>query len=228
MRTGRLGLVLWEPGSVIVERQVWHGQIAAAFPTVVIEDTASHLVTFMATGAPFGFVEEMRYPSPSGRHPRYGIERWRGHGMLAIVPKTGCVSVQHYWRGESRSFTSWYLNLQEPMRPTAIGFDSQDLELDIVISPDRDWSLKDGELLDQRVREGRWTADEARLIRAIAHRAIEDVLVPGRWWWEPCWSTWRPDGIEAPGLPDGWRDAPVAAFPGLHSIDPVEWLPNRA
>jgi hypothetical protein len=205
----------WMPGEVIVERQVWRGHVAAGFPTIVVEDTPEHLVTYMATGAPFGFTDDMAYPSPTGHHPRYGLERWQGHGMLAVTPKSGAVSVQHYWTGPNRDFACWYLNLQEPMRPTSIGFDSQDLELDIVVSPDGRWTVKDDDLLDQRVEEGRWTSDEVAVIRAIGQRVVSDVLEPGRWWWDTKWSQWEPGDVVVPELPPGWSEVPVAPFAGL-------------
>jgi hypothetical protein len=66
--------VSWQTGDVIVERQVWHGQVTHGVPTIVVEHTDEHLVTYLATGAPFGFPEDPIHPSPSGRHPRYANE----------------------------------------------------------------------------------------------------------------------------------------------------------
>jgi hypothetical protein len=103
------------------------------------------------------------------------------------------------------------LNIQEPWRPTEIGFDGQDLELDIVVAPDATWTIKDDELLDQRVDEGRWTADEAADIRAIGARIVRDVLEPGQWWWDRKWASWEPDpSWSVPTLPDGWREVPTS------------------
>jgi len=206
----------WLRGDVIVERQIWHGLIAAAFPTIVVEDTPDHIVTYMAPGALFGFLDDVPYPSPTGHHPRYGLGSWQGHGMLAVTPKSGNVSVQHYWRGPDRQFACWYLNIQEPMRPTSIGYDSQDLELDIVVAPDGSWSVKDDEVLDQRVAEGRWSAEEAEAIRAMGAQVIREVLKPKRWWWDTSWSAWTPDdSLPVPLLPSGWSEAPVPAFAGI-------------
>jgi NAD(P)H-flavin reductase len=44
-----------------------------------------------------------------------------------------------FWEGASRDLAGWYVNIQEPFRRTSIGFDTQDLELDIVIEPDGSW-----------------------------------------------------------------------------------------
>jgi hypothetical protein len=37
--------------------------------------------------------------------------------------------------------------------PAATGYDTQDMELDILVSFDGSWELKDAEALEQRVRE---------------------------------------------------------------------------
>jgi hypothetical protein len=41
-----------------------------------------------------------------------------------------------HWEGAARAFGAWYVNLQEPFRRSRLGFDTQDLELDVVVSPD--------------------------------------------------------------------------------------------
>jgi len=180
------------------------------------DPASDHVVTYIAPGAPFWFPAEPIYPGPAGRHPWYGRSSWEGHGKLTITPTTGDYAVSHFWHGHDRKFACWYLNIQEPMRPTPIGFDSQDLELDIVIHPDCRWELKDDEVLEQRVIEGRWTTEEVAVIRGIGASIIDEVLVADRWWWDTKWAHWRPDPeLAAPSFPDGWTHAPVAPFAGL-------------
>ena len=60
-----------------------------------------------------------------------------------------------------RRFSGWYLNLEEPFRRTATGYDTADLELDIWIQPAAQWRFKDEGLLDERVRDGRYAAEQA-------------------------------------------------------------------
>jgi hypothetical protein len=200
----------WELGQVIVERQVWHGVVQAAFVSVVVEATADQVISYVPTGAPFWFPDEPVYPGPTGRHPWYGRPGWAGHGKLTVT-RLGCDhSVGHFWAGEDRRFACWYLNIEEPVRVSEIGLDSQDLELDLVIRPDRTWVLKDDDMLDQRVAEGRWTPHEAALIRDVGRRIVADVLETGRWWWDTSWAEWRPPpGLPLPAFPSGWLDAPV-------------------
>jgi hypothetical protein len=97
-----------------------------------------------------------------------------------------------FWEGPERDLACWYLNLQEPFRRTDRGYDTQDLELDLVVHPDGRWERKDEDLLDERLREGRFTAEQLVEIKAEGTR-IEFALAAGRRWWDPYWALWEPD-----------------------------------
>ena len=119
-------------------------------------------------------------------------------------------AVWHFWTGPGRDFAGWYINLQEPFRRTPIGYDTQDLELDIDVYPDGHWNLKDEEFLDVRVAEGRFTAETVGEIRAEGDR-LTDRLTRGERWWDPSWAAWRPPDEWAPApLPPGWAEVPAA------------------
>ena len=97
-----------------------------------------------------------------------------------------------FWHGPEREFRSWYLNLQEPFRRTAGGYDTQDLELDLIVHPDGRVERKDEELLELRVDEGRFTQDQVREIRASAEAIEAELAVRGHWW-DASWALWEPD-----------------------------------
>ncbi len=65
------------------------------------------------------------------------------HGVLMLQRPGEAHAVWHFWDGPDRDFTCWHLNLQAPFRRTPIGYDTQDLELDLVVSPDGSFVLKD-------------------------------------------------------------------------------------
>ena len=71
------------------------------------------------------------------------------------------------------------------------GFDTQDHELDIG-SVGRPVEWKDDELLDVRVREGRFTEDQVRGFRAEARRLEAELATRGHWW-DASWALWEPD-----------------------------------
>ena len=110
--------------------------------------------------------------------------------MLPCPPHPHAVSV--LWAGPEPELACWYLNLQEPFRRTEQGIDTQDLELDFVVDPDGRWERKDEELLELRLREGRFTETQLAEIRAEGAR-IEAELEAGRRWWDARWALWEPD-----------------------------------
>jgi len=116
-------------------------------------------------------------------------------------------AVWHFWDGPERAFAGWYLNLQDPFRRTAVGYDTQDLELDVWMPSHGSWSFKDEELLEVRVREGRFTRDEVASIRTLGDE-IGAMLDRGEQWWDESWTTWQPDPVwRGPALPGGWENA---------------------
>jgi hypothetical protein len=193
----------WSPGEVVVRREVGYGRPWLACPVFVVQDTADLLATYLPEKAPFGYL-------PESDHPMYPQREWLGHGTLMLQRPGEAHAVWHLWEGYDRHFSCWYINLQEPFRRTPIGFDTQDSELDIVVAPDGSWVLKDSELLNQRVREGRFSPAEARQIRAEGQRIIRE-LESGHHWWGEHWRDWEPHaGWTAPrSLAEGWEKVPV-------------------
>jgi hypothetical protein len=87
--------------------------------------------------------------------------------------------------------------LPSTLRRTAAGYDTQDFELDIVVSPDGSWRVKDLELIPQRVAEGYISSDVAeRVVRAGEELVAE--LATGQRRWNEQWANWTP--------PSSWRD----------------------
>ena len=90
-----------------------------------------------------------REPGP----PRLGVRRPRvGRGQPVAAPARatgtpcGC-------RGSAAATIGWYVNLQQPLRRTPLGFEAMDMMLDVVVEPDLTWRWKDedefADLLDR-------------------------------------------------------------------------------
>jgi hypothetical protein len=184
--------VTWQPGEVVLRREILNdGRSWAEVPVIVVRDEDELLASYIASEAPFRFPEG-EWPTASGVHPWAGKERWHGHGVLMLQRPGDAYAVWVFWRGEQRTFQGWYINLQEPFRRTAFGYDTQDHELDIWLPADGRLEWKDDALLDERVREGRFTREQAAEIRAEGRR-IAAELEAGRRWWDDAWSAWEPD-----------------------------------
>jgi predicted RNA-binding protein associated with RNAse of E/G family len=67
------------------------------------------------------------------------------------------------------------VNIQEPFRRTDVGYDTQDLELDIIVRADGSWALKDDDVLEQRIAEGRFTSEQIADVRDEARRITRDL-----------------------------------------------------
>jgi hypothetical protein len=178
---------MWSEGDVIVRREVRNdGWAWLEVPVIVVRDDPELLATYLPEGARFNFP-----PGPE-LHPWSGRESWQGHGVLMLQRPGESYAVWVFWHGPEREFHSWYLNLQEPFRRTPHGYDTQDLELDLVVHPDGRVERKDEELLEERVREGRFTPEQAREILAEGARIEAELAVRGHWW-EAWWALWEPD-----------------------------------
>jgi predicted RNA-binding protein associated with RNAse of E/G family len=108
-----------------------------------------------------------------------------------------------HWR-----FGGWYVNLQEPIRRTPLGFDYMDHMLDIVIEPDLSWRWKDEHEIDEAVANGMVTRAWADEMRREGERVIER-LEGHRPPFCDGWESWQPDPAwPIPELPAGWAEHP--------------------
>ncbi|MGK2948973.1 MAG: DUF402 domain-containing protein [Acidimicrobiales bacterium] len=200
----------WAAGDVIVRREVWQGRPWFANPQHVIADDGEVLVTFQPVGAPFGFGEGADWPTPTGLHPYDGRTHWVGEGVLGLQRAGDPYAVWHHWSGPERSFTCWYVNIQAPLARTPIGFDSLDLELDLIAFPSGEVVLKDEEQVAASAALGRFSPDTVPAIHALG-RHLSDDLEAGRRWWGDDWLGWVPEPhlLEPPPLPDDWAHTPA-------------------
>jgi uncharacterized protein DUF402 len=90
----------------------------------------------------------------------------------------------------------WYVNFEQPLRRTSVGFDTFDEKLDLIVIPDGTYRWKDEDELEQAAALGLLDADT---VRAEAARVLEERPFPTGW------EDWRPDPAwPIPQLPDGW------------------------
>jgi len=87
----------------------------------------------------------------------------------------------------------WYVNFQQPLRRTPLGFDTMDEILDLVVSPDcRTWERKDVDEVELAFDMGFLSDSDAKRIEGNC-RAVEESLARGDVPWDRSWGTWRPD-----------------------------------
>lgn len=192
------------PGDSVVLRDILHGRPWFGWGATVVEDNDEGHVVYVPEGAPMADGEH-----PVGPHPWGANETWAGSGVLIVTPRDALYAIWHFWRGPGGEFSNWYVNFQRPAAATPIGFDTQDLELDIVVLPDGSWLFKDEDLFPQRVEEGKFSQATAAAVRAVAGD-IAAELDRGQRRWDDKWVGWRPDPKwPRPVLPSGWQDVPT-------------------
>jgi hypothetical protein len=194
----------WSPGDAIVLRELWRGRVFAARPATVVGDTPGLMAFFVPARVPCGVPvgddgRELRLPDG----PWHLEVRERGSSpVLSFSWPTAPYAVLRWsTRGET---VAWYVNLQDPLRRTAIGFDTTDHVLDAIVDLDGTWRWKDEAELAQAVERGLFTPDDAATFRVEGERAIGQIQrreSP----FDRDWASWNPDPAwSAPSLPDGW------------------------
>lgn len=185
---------------MVARREIVNGSPWLGVAVHVVEDSPGLLASYICEGAPFGFVDE----HPHSPHPWSGRPAWTGHGVLMLQRPGELHAIWHFWHGPERRFDGWYVNIQEPFRRTSIGYDTQDLELDVLVGHDGRWAFKDRELMPERVAEGRFSQAVSDAAFAEAERVIA-MVESGTTWWDPAWATWSPPPDWRPEpLPEGW------------------------
>lgn len=198
----------WAHGDVILTRQILKGQVWAVFPQYVVEDTGERLVTFIQTGSEMGFPETKDNLEVNPWKER-GYTHWFGHGSLCLASEGEAWSISVFWEGEDRHFALWYIDLCAPFTRFNGGINTLDHELDLEVGPDGIVQEKDVELFEERVRQGRYSAEEAVQIRATFAQLRTRLRISGVPA-EPSWATWQPPKSWGPlNLPEGWDEIPV-------------------
>jgi predicted RNA-binding protein associated with RNAse of E/G family len=210
----RTALPPWARGDVIALRYVsTDARIEICWPCRVVSDTPELLVVFIAVGTRYRAEPKRsaaeRRRVKSGVLPSHEYE-WRKDALRLMLPGQSH-SVLLFWdgRGDSRHFTQYFVNMEEPFRRTAVGVDTQDHTLDIVVRPDFRWTWRDEDDLAGHVKHGFYTAQLAEAARSEGERAIQ-AITDGT---HPCvrgWDGWLPDPTwEVPALPAGWDTEPL-------------------
>ena len=104
-------------------------------------------------------------------------------------------SIYLFWH-DNGELDHWYVNFERPLRRTALGFDTFDEKLDLIVRPDGSYRWKDEDELEQAAAVG--------LLDPVAVRAEADRVLQ-EWPFPTGWEDWRPDPAwPVPQLPEGW------------------------
>ncbi|SDY54634.1 Protein of unknown function [Micromonospora pattaloongensis] len=212
----------FEPGRLILHRNMRHGRVGWVRPARVVSDDERGLLVWIDRGSPVVTeaaddgrgLRAMPFAEWIGRsyRPAHGV--WAGPPVLKFLP-TGAAHSVWWFRDERGRFTNWYVNLEEPgVRwddGAVAGVDIVDQDLDVLVHPDLSWEWKDEDEFVERLGfpEHYWVVDEAA-VRAEGERVIK-LAEAGEFPFDGTWCDFVPDPSWTPPmeLPAGW-DRPQA------------------
>ncbi len=203
---------LWNSGTPILYREVWQGRAWTARPVRVVQDTPDLVVLYSCPGThwmvPSGNRQLYFSYLQVGSWPLTEITQTLGDTLFLLTPGAAH-AVYVMWSHPDREFLGWYVNLQEPIRRTALGFDFMDQELDILVAPDWTWRWEDEDDFQRAQDDGRYSAAQARAIRAEGERVIAMIEARTSPFGDG-WERWHvPQEWPIPELPERWdRVAP--------------------
>jgi uncharacterized protein DUF402 len=204
------------PGTHIAHRSVDRvaGIVMTVLAQLVVRDDPGAIVTFMPSGSLTKRRTGVRNGGPHGRQLTqwdggHEDRLWSGTNVVMVHRPGDAFSLWCAWDQEWRP-AWWYVNLEEPWRRTAIGFDSRDLWLDLTRKPDEPaWRWKDEDELAWAVEQGLFSAERASEIRRAGEGALETIArrAPP---FDADWASWRPQPTwDIPTLPPDRRTEPV-------------------
>jgi predicted RNA-binding protein associated with RNAse of E/G family len=198
----------FSPGQTILLRELWRGKIWSAKSAVVVQDKPELTVLSMPMDAP------CKYPRTSEGQRVKAQNRLQADWILndeqnpyyslrVTIPGAG-YSVIIFWDMPGMVHRSFYINMEDPMRRTASGFDYLDQWLDAIVKPDlSSWHWKDEDEMAEAIELGLVSKERGTAMYEEGEKTakwIQSGKSPFNGW-----EKWRPEpSWQAPELPEGW------------------------
>lgn len=118
------------------------------------------------------------------------------------------ISVMRGWNHVSKHYHGWYVNLESPWTRTPLGFDSEDLVLDVLVADDlSSWSWKDEDEFEFALASGRISPTVGLKVRAEGERAADLAMRKEFPFVDDAWDEWEPDPAwPVAAIPKGWNE----------------------
>jgi len=223
---------VWSSGDHIVVRYLRDERAAWVRAVTVVEDTNERSVLFLAAGSPTKVPANLD-GTPIARNTPYeqrfhlqwlpGDGSWGGNQTLLVTTTGAAHSIWLFWT-ETWDFLGWYVNLEAPYARTAIGVDTTDDVLDVVVSPNLEWRWKDEHLVEEWIAAGVYTREEFDAIYEHGWQAIADVEAR-RFPFDGSLTDWQPHpGWRVPSIHPEWHrlpgyDVPLSTGRPLRDVD---------
>lgn len=212
MRAGQ-----FEVGATVVRRDVFGGRVWTAGPGRVVADSDELLALARWPGVQRLVPTTLLHMANGSSRARalltlatgtweLGKRTWRGTTTLNLMLPGAYFSVSLFFRDDD--FAMWYVNFERPYRRTAIGIDTFDLLLDLVIDPDLSYRWKDEDEYRQGRKLGIITDAEHHQVQQ-ARELVLALFEQGTGPFAEHWRTWR----RSPEWPIPSLPAVATSFP---------------
>jgi uncharacterized protein DUF402 len=204
-------------GDAVVIRTITGGKIRWAAPAIVVSDSDEEIAYYRPPGTTVkitggAHVASSRRDRELALRSELIAGSWElldhkpaGSGTLVVARFSDWFSVSLRPDPPTGDYRPTYINVETPHTRTALGFDVDDLCLDVVIDSDLQCNLKDEGDLIERAALGIYSSEQVEKIRDAASTAISraNSRQPP---FDGSWALWRPDSRwRTPELPFGWR-----------------------
>ena len=218
---------LRQPGEIVALRGMLHQQPWYIQSTLVVKDSPQETALLLLPGAecaaPSGYIHQkhgdqghwdrwMEILNATWQLEKY---RWRTNRFLILLEPGKFYATIYIWNHASNLFQGYYINFQLPFERSQSGFDTFDLELDILIDPTLQWQWKDLAEYQSGIQLGIITPEWVRGIEQ-AQVGLFECLSKRQYPLDGSWVNWQPDPAwQAPNLPSGWenRGQPAETVP---------------
>ena len=203
----------WQFGDQVILRGVWRGNIWFAVSVYMVKDNEDLIALYWPAGTPNRKFDGRPRPEDflTEEQPKLIAGTWTRTKVLMLVKPGEAHSVELMWDAASGDFLCWYINLQEPLRRTPLGFDTMDQALDVVISPDKArWRWKDEDELARMIDLSIFSDQQAQNIRAEGEKVIQRAQTNQPPFCDG-WEGWRP--------PDEWQ---IPEFPETQAWQKID------
>lgn len=178
-----------------------------AYPTIVVLDTPGLISLYMPAGVLGKDTDHKPTPGELFTPDRINIAdcQWERTDVLFLIVPGEAFCIYLMWETGTKNLDCWYINLQEPVQRTKIGFDTMDHMLDIVVSPDMSaWRWKDDDEFAEAERIGFYSHEKASAIWTEGEKALRILTSERRSFYEQ-WEKWLADPAwELPKLSSLW------------------------
>lgn len=209
-------MTTWKPGEAVALRGIYNQRVSYIQSAVVVHDHPGEVALAVLPDAecyaPEGYI--------NGKHGEAGhwdrweayqkgvwkMQRytWRANRVLILLEPEKYYASYYFWRADTNQFLCYYVNFQLPFRRNSLGFDTFDLELDIIIEPNYEWRWKDVDDYQRGIASGillkEWV-QEIEAAKPEVFARLEKRTYP----FDGLWLDWMPDPKwSPPELPEKW------------------------